>query len=175
MDDPQPVKNSVFGWVVIAVVIVLLGAIAIPNFLEGGRRPPRYIVQGAQRSLAIALDSYASDQRTYPAALWELTTPVAYITSIGSDYFSPSEPHRPFYYARFNRQRAADGTRVVYGAWILLSPGPDRLLDVNPARNLPPGEPLTREATERRLLGKTYDSTNGTMSRGDIVKWGGAF
>ncbi len=100
--------------IVIAIILILI-AIALPNFLEAQLRAKVVRVQAEEASLAVALESYASDHRGYPfdgsrgagsvgspypvgnfSLRWgnrvspgqQLTTPIAYITEIPTDIFN---------------------------------------------------------------------------------------
>lgn len=75
-----------------------------------------------------------------------LTTPVAYVTGLFPDPYSP-KGRLPFAYYAKN------------GGWILFSAGPDRKYDINPAVDYA-GD--TTEAMEL-LVPKTYDPTNGRI------------
>ena len=102
--------------IVIAIILILI-AIALPNFLEAQIRAKYAKVQGELRTLATALESYNVDWGRYPGdaseagfaddpnspfspfgngvdingidwySFMSLTTPVAYIKTIPQDYF----------------------------------------------------------------------------------------
>ncbi len=170
--------------IVIAIILILI-AIALPNFLEAQIRARVTKAKGEIRSLAIALESYAIDYRVYPAehernaggnrnlrGLFWLTSPSAYITSI---------PEDPF--ALFGADSSSGVTYITYEfggleiggtfasnpcpmcqvTWALFSNGPDTTQNIwqnNPHHN--DGNPTWR-----------YSPTNGTKSVGEIIMWGG--
>jgi len=88
---------------IVVAIIAILALIAVPNFLEAQMRAKVSRVKADQRSIATALESYASDNGKYPnmhvvqGGNWEyvgwgyaqkmLTTPIAYITSLIPDLF----------------------------------------------------------------------------------------
>jgi len=88
-----------------------------------------------------------------------LTTPVAYITSLVADPYSPIRG-LPFAYW-------SNGE-----SWILISTGPDSDYDVLPQYDLLVG---THETVYNRLVSrrKIWDPTNGADSSGDIVRISG--
>ena len=177
MDQP---RQGHWGFYVVlgagvASAAVALWLVVFHYVLEPSPRAPVSRVQSDQVVLAHALEAYAADANTYPAALWQLTTPTAYTAyPVPEDPFTP-RPRRPLVYVPCNAERGHDGVPTAYRSWVLVSVGPDHVLDLDHARDLPPGASLKREAVEALLAAKTYDPSNGTRSRGDIVKWGGAF
>ncbi|HUT26109.1 MAG TPA: prepilin-type N-terminal cleavage/methylation domain-containing protein [Sumerlaeia bacterium] len=75
---------------IVVAIIAILAAIAVPNFLEAQTRSKVARTKADIRSLRTAMEAYAVDCGKYPPdhsyhepATWsQLTTPVAYITSI---------------------------------------------------------------------------------------------
>ncbi len=107
-----------------------------------------------------------------------LTTPVAYLRNI---------PHDPFHADFTGRYRYGTDVDVgrdhpIAGAWVLVSDGPDEDKDIDPAYvviNVLGGENRSLLYTEypfeglgEPLLHFVYDPTNGTLSSGDIVRFG---
>ena len=103
-----------------------------------------------------------------------LTTPVAYVTTLPRDVFSPDRTHW-FGYCTIHRGRNE-------GIWILTSLGPNTIQPIQ--RTLAPldcpgwmgwqggdiqeASALTDAQYRRTLIDRTYDPTNGTVSAGDI-------
>jgi prepilin-type N-terminal cleavage/methylation domain-containing protein len=109
-------KNKVRGFtliellIVIAIILILI-AIALPNFLEAQMRAKVARAEGEMRGLATAIESYRTDYRRYPPnafyektqfnptfplpvnvyGLMQLTTPVKYITQLPLDPFVPQD------------------------------------------------------------------------------------
>jgi len=202
---------------IVVAIIAILAAIAVPNFLEAQTRAKVSRVRADLRTLATGLESYVVDTNTYPyqnpqfravrinntqpLVLENLTTPVAYLTSMASFYdpFKPKSIYRnatldgPFagptspaseveafryytYYAR-NSTRASVGGRDPEEKpswWVAGSAGPDLAVD-NLNDPMTTGYPGVDEAARAFYLDKTiYDPTNGTVSRGGLYRVGGA-
>src|SRR5688572_10315766 len=84
---------------IVVAIIAILAAIAVPNFLEAQTRAKVSRVKADMRSVGTALQAYAVDHNHYPPdyigsvtapvaayrlrLIFYLTTPVAYITSVG--------------------------------------------------------------------------------------------
>ena len=94
---------------IVVAIIAILAAIAVPNFLEAQTRSKVSRVKADMRSVATAVESYAVDANHYPvghsmAPNWdrwdlslcfELTTPIAYLTSVNIvDPFMPKQGRR---------------------------------------------------------------------------------
>ncbi|MCD6385935.1 prepilin-type N-terminal cleavage/methylation domain-containing protein [Candidatus Sumerlaeota bacterium] len=168
---------------IVVAIIAILAAIAVPNFLEAQTRSKVSRAEADMRNLATALESYFVDHNHYP---WpfprpsmyatnvpnELSTPVAYISSVSS-FFDPfSVRLKGMYGGRYNRYgyvTANYGNALYYyqilkpeykkaiGMWRLDSFGPD-------GRSGPKGGPSNYPNEV------TYDPSNGTVSRGDIYR-----
>ncbi len=174
---------------IVVAIIAILAAIAVPNFLEAQTRAKISRAQADQRSVATALEAYAVDHNMYPPydnprdyALGfgepvvfiptSITTPIAYMTSLPLDPFpgdrtglDHSEPTTYFYMHNYEviylgkfqpaghvhqhflsltgQERAVE--------WTLWSFGPD--LDDDHGTTL-------------------YDPSNGTVSNGDMMRFG---
>lgn len=94
--------------IVIAIILILI-AIALPNFLEAQVRAKITKCEAEMRGLALALESYRTDWPRYPPqtayeatqflplptltgnvfSLMALTTPIAYIAQLPLDIFAP--------------------------------------------------------------------------------------
>ncbi len=161
---------------IVVAIIAILAAIAIPNFLSAEVRTKVSRVRDEQRMVAIALESYDVDNNTYPfynspydtddhhIPLF-LTTPVAYITSIQPDIFfheNTTGPtagiKHPYHYSTEDyspgdvlSKLSTAGVYTSTAQWILWSFGPDIIDD------------------EGALF---YDPSNGTVSNGDLVRYG---
>jgi prepilin-type N-terminal cleavage/methylation domain-containing protein len=175
---------------IVVAIIAILAAIAVPNFLEAQTRAKVSRVRADHRTLAIAMESYAVDFNSYlrdgddnpgfNLAAWEqirillrLTTPVAYISSVPYDPFHrnnhgnpspysamsllfPGPPPYTYAYVSQGKFATNHGNPRTYG---LLSVGPNSNFDSEVALDI--GE-----------INTIYDSTNGTISMGDIVRYG---
>jgi prepilin-type N-terminal cleavage/methylation domain-containing protein len=163
---------------IVVAIIAILALIAVPNFLEAQTRAKVSRVKAEMRSLAVALEAYRCDQPAYPPyflspsirvqptsrRLCPLTTPISYTTSIPLDIFGihANDPNYDAYdyvdeESGWRFFGPPDNYQWTYGhAWIMNSMGPDI---INQFRSI--GWP-----------DMFYDPTNGTISRGDIVRAG---
>lgn len=165
---------------IVVAIIAILAAIAVPNFLEAQTRSKVSRINADMRALATAVETYRIDNNAYPREhrsgfypgdeqfngqdayaipFRGLSTPVSYITQAWlPDIFVNMDNVRPFdgavrfirYYDLFTRPTVA--IREHYGAWRMLSYGPDGDFGLSPSWR-----------SEIR-----YDPTNGTISAGNI-------
>ncbi|MCA9412072.1 MAG: prepilin-type N-terminal cleavage/methylation domain-containing protein [Candidatus Omnitrophica bacterium] len=129
--------------IVIAIILILI-AIALPNFLEAQIRAKVVRVEGDMRGLATALESYFTDYNQYPpdeiqviddaaargnppppldlralTALTALTTPVAYMTDIVPNPFpneTDNQADRLAYY-RYFAERWKEDQLTFHPTW----------------------------------------------------------
>jgi prepilin-type N-terminal cleavage/methylation domain-containing protein len=218
---------------IVVAIIAILAAIATPNFLEAQIRSKVARTQNDLRTQAVALEAFCVDHNTYTrdsdSSLdvkdhpgvdvcnpynpeWvkyangaiQLTTPVAYMSSLLSDPFAPGGTVAV-------SGGAAVGYRIASGSWSYASPAdnPDdnqgsaevfaemgrrscyALIGVGPDQNRArmgykcfPFMPAN--ATNETPVGGVnskgqpifwcnYDATNGTKSVGDIYRFGGSW
>ncbi len=199
---------------IVVAIIAILAAIAVPNFLEAQTRAKVSRVKNDLRTMATAMETYAIDynalprdndsdmDREYSAPDWQkangamqLTTPVAYMTSILNDPFMPPG-------AKDITGGAADGYRIGSGTWsygaygspntsppdnqgaagvfstkgramayVTMSPGTDTKRERMGYKCFPFKSPDAKETA----FYIDYDPSNGTVSNGDIYRFGGAF
>lgn len=174
--------------IVIAIILILI-AIALPNFLEAQIRAKVTKARGEMRSLQTAIEAYQTQWRTYPAdgddltpfnpanyevaaRLRALTTPIAHIDGLPFDPFNadnsnfgPSEfalfPGLPPYTYSYNTfgAYAFDGQQPANNG----KPDNYGLTSLGPNRKFDAG-----------FAGPIYYSpTNGTTSVGDLLVTGG--
>jgi type II secretion system protein G len=185
---------------IVVAIIAILAAIAVPNFLEAQTRSKVSRVMADMRSIATAVEAYHVDNNHYspmfgPGGLmfYEaryrfLTTPISYITKVPEDIFgrkfSTTDPNRP-------RPPEVDiyNPTSLFDYWTLegalgISPNPAQ------PHNFPWnssnyeyqlrsfGPDLLYEGANIYTTGPwagtviQYDPSNGTVSRGDILRWG---
>jgi prepilin-type N-terminal cleavage/methylation domain-containing protein len=162
---------------VVVAIIAILAAIATVNFQQAQVRSKVARVDSDMRTIATAVESYFVDHNVYPLAaiddavlprpLTVLTTPVAYLSSIPVDIFSPAPVnfHSGVIMTGFQyKDRASTDIGLpgeTYGPYwneipgkkyFILSPGPNIIWDVAPF--------------------EYYDPTNGTVSVGDQIRFG---
>jgi len=166
---------------IVVAIIAILAAIAVPNFLEAQVRSKVSRCKADMRSMATAIEAYAVVENSYPVGfgypegyakyrLARITTPVAFMTSIPDDTFAaflpgiggqPGDIASFIYLLRRYHDFAAywDGNpefRLCANRnieWVLVSQGP-----ILPKSNY--------------IIWIAYDSTNGTISEGRIVRSG---
>jgi prepilin-type N-terminal cleavage/methylation domain-containing protein len=173
---------------IVVLIIAILAAIAVPNFLEAQVRAKVARAKADMRTLATALESYAADNSAYPMDVdyvmnWyyyigdTITTPIKYMSSNRlNDPFRYGKTKMGWVFERFryvnypqreeevpnDPQFFPDGPKR-YGQWKLSSAGPDGSADL----------PLPLFSFPRFGGGappRIYDPTNGTTSFGDIIR-----
>lgn len=181
---------------IVVAIIAILAAIAVPNFLEAQTRAKVSRMEAELRSTATALECYMVDFRRYPrygnpmdkrlptSAMTfvptGLTTPISYLTTVPDDIFPNARagasdvgenvvtPARYYHDYRelyifpdglglmLAEGHVREHHKTMFGyeggvKWQLFSRGPDRIEN----------------------HGTTfYDATNGTLSRGDVMRFG---
>jgi prepilin-type N-terminal cleavage/methylation domain-containing protein len=184
---------------IVVAIIAILAAIAIPNFLAAQTRAKVSRAKGEMRTLATALESYYVDNNCYARGyrppyvaqcsvrMSMLSTPVAYITKIPSpdpfgniiDFAAGYDSYDYFDEASYIDLRLAQGHDINYvkarwgghtwgRAWRLVSPGPDRVQYY--AANV-----FDNDGAYPTSFGcpAYYDPSNGIVSNGDIIRFGG--
>ncbi|MCC5874996.1 MAG: prepilin-type N-terminal cleavage/methylation domain-containing protein [Candidatus Sumerlaeia bacterium] len=163
---------------IVVAIIAILASIAIPNFLAAQVRAKVSRAESDLRTLSVGLASYHVDRNRYPptpmASLSDrflrlrfLTTPIAYLTSLPMEVFQRDEP-APYAYWSSNLSDAMKESPVYFflpeenrrrGRWSLFSRGPDLNYEL-----------AVEEGGSGILI--VYDPTNGTVSNGDIMRFG---
>jgi prepilin-type N-terminal cleavage/methylation domain-containing protein len=164
---------------VVVAVIAILAAIALPNFLEAQTRAKVSRVAADLRTIATAQESYRVDFNRYPPSLTlrHLTTPIAYLTSFPEDRFSTMDTRQDL--------QAGDPDRSYYehvsengdlmNLWAdFHSYYPPFFSDRTGQNIAAPARWLYKSWGPTGIDHKTrrYDPTNGTVSEGDIARFG---
>ena len=198
---------------IVVAIIAILAAIAVPNFLEAQTRAKVSRVKSDLRTQATALEAYYVDNNSYTRdsdsdldqtdgvgpqekranGAIQLTTPIAYMTSLLQDPFSAAGTQVTGgtaigyrigsgtwnYPSGFNATKdvqGADSTLFAatgrVGAWVTLSPGPSKKRSKMGYKAFPFRSPDTANEPEAYI---PYDPTNGTVSKGDVYRMGGSF
>ncbi len=193
-------KNDGFTLVellIVVAIIAILAAIAVPNFLEAQVRAKVSRAHSDLRTFSTAIESYAVDNQFYPSSnsflavedLSVLSTPVAYLTqSALRDPFGTAQIDVPsgaienlrrgYSYMSYNSDsrlydfEPATCSAVVRRGWSVASQGPNLQRD-GAASLIFRTCPLALPPFLEDLAGRIYDTTNGTTSRGDIIRFGG--
>jgi len=178
---------------IVVAIIAILAAIAVPNFLEAQVRSKVSRTRSDMRSLATALESYSVDINHYPPdytdgvntfleRLMHLTSPVAYISNLPEDFFAENIAHstltqsRPY---RVGSSVSGDVMRPIVYDYAKFDNGYDYISVWAEITNQPesvrwafnsPGPDIS----EHIFLGFSglviYDPTNGTVSKGQIIR-----
>ena len=185
---------------IVVAIIAILAAIAVPNFLEAQVRSKVSRCESDMRSIATALESYRLDHNMYPPVadiggswgghswpaigpaegLRTLSTPVAYMTSLPNDPFFAAEPADPWWMANgFYYYNKKIWLWVSYsegwdppgslGAW-LYKVGPDAASKEWMLKSLGPDKVMNWTLDIPQYV--RYDSSNGTISWGEILRTG---
>ena len=171
---------------IVVAIIAILAAIAVPNFLEAQTRSKVSRMKSDLRMLAGAIESYAVDANAYPPHRMPdgseiaypdryvpLTTPIAFITSIPErdvfyrgDITGTGGSERWISWTNFRNFPDTHALAPAKGThkWMLRSRGPDGENESNAVRNAYMVSGLSAAPS------MLYDPTNGTISRGDILR-----
>lgn len=179
---------------IVVAIIAILAAVAVPNFLEAQTRAKISRAQADMRTLATGLELYTVDHAVAPPSqqayfgnvfvpsfhdrLIRLTSPIAYLNTVPIDLFLhrneqggvtflDTPPYRPYMYARGDYTIFDEDFLKYKSKWILISGGPDNILS---QASYFPQDIFDRNPGHF----SRYDATNGTLSRGDIYRFGGA-
>lgn len=166
---------------IVVAIIAILAAIAVPNFLEAQTRAKVSRVRNDLRTIATAMESYFVDNNRYPGdsdntilepgqdqqGLLKLTTPIAYITTLATDPFQVNEQDIDSGALYYEMGSGSDNPEPVQ-SWLVTSVGPNKIDETDGNDQWPGGGP-----TFSAVALNNYDPTNGTLSNGDIYRWGG--
>ena len=180
---------------IVVAIIAILAAIAIPNFLAAQVRAKVARVQAEFHTITTALESYRVDNNEYPrdnrddSALWDrqlfqITTPVSYISSnVIRDPFGRNEESATWSGVFYYYYGKGTGYWGSGSSWFAANPGfrapifdkPDTWGLASVAPNRWPDWDYVGENNQPYDLTKgfqTYDPSNGTVSNGDLFRWG---
>lgn len=184
--------------IVIAIILILI-AIALPNFLEAQIRAKVTKARAEMRTLGIAMDAYLLDWDMYPPnhdpgeedsgdmerGFFQLTTPIAYIGEIPTEPFvrrsGMANPGETGKYETY--EMGSTGLRpleAMFGIPIrgnihmfcIESFGPDIDDDWGQNTEWPFNGPFPCQDGGNMLY---YSATNGTKSSGDLLHRGGEY
>lgn len=152
-------------------IIGVLAAIAVPNFLEAQVRAKVARSKAEMRTISIALEANYIDNKVYPASpqseidhawMTNLTTPISYLSN--ESYIDPFSDNGQLYQF-YNLKNVYSSS--AFPSYILYSAGPDTDYDLQ----LNSSGALLGVRTLQDLEGLQYDSSNGTISNGDIIRF----
>lgn len=177
-------RRSAFTLIELLIVVAIIGilaAIAVPNFLNAQTRAKVVRCVADMKAATDALEMYRLDNgryiRTYAGAseLFQLTTPMAYLASVPNDYFLGSETGSNLNSDSTSNSWDYTGSDLAWGnkppyAYILSSIGPAKS-GHGPHGQWFNGNPsIWRPQIFRDAL---YNSSNGILSKGSIIHYGG--
>jgi prepilin-type N-terminal cleavage/methylation domain-containing protein len=183
---------------IVVLIIAILAAIAVPNFLEFQVRAKVSRAENDMRTYATAIEAYTVDWGRLPFGyteldvgypglvigdrwkiLWRLTSPIAYMSSLPVDPFGAKINGRAeavYYFYNTFEETATYGSdqyrkeiRAKGYHWVVYSLGPNRL------EGTPWIEDMLHDgdsaaASPGVMIDNIYDPTNGSVSRGKIYR-----
>jgi prepilin-type N-terminal cleavage/methylation domain-containing protein len=168
---------------IVVAIIAILAAIGLVNFLQAQTRSKVSRTQADMRTFATAIEMYATDRNACPPtlALNKFTTPVAYITQVPSDVFSPRSafPYLGYIEAvqmsdpvKLQQWKVTSSTpeqRAAFAGfrYFVWSNGPDMVDDAVQSSQQSFYDVVDAPGADYGLF---YDPTNGTVSRGDVIR-----
>ena len=165
---------------IVVSIISILASIALPNYLEAQVRAKAARVKADMYTIAVALESYHVDNNSYLETdireRWrrftQLTTPIAYISSVPKDPFLPKDQWRENNYIDWGPRHGAYKLGCTPlskpSRWAMSSNGPDLDEDSVPIRFYPGYSDEVFMKLHPDYNYSIYDATNGSVSDGDI-------
>ncbi len=198
MENSGRFLRWMLGWAGVAVLLAVVVSIMIPprpipkSLYTGGRSLGRQLTlpYNDLHQLSLAIEAYHVDHGAYPA--WAVGREGANAFAPGSPgydipTFAIATPERPGLHSLTSPVPHLPGTYpsdrfdvdslgVTYGYWhnedgsfwILFSPGPDGVYDIVPWKDFAQVDSERRNDVPSALIQKTWDPTNGLVSRGDL-------
>ena len=183
--------------IVIAIILILI-AIALPNFLEAQIRAKIVRVKADLRTIHTAMEAYLQDWNVYPPdsedefdwanhGLAQLTSPLTYLKELPFDIFVGGsgrgvEDGTPVFFEMGSTgplpSQLAGGARPFRGinAFALYSHGPNVIDDFDGEKDWPWGGPGPQcDYAGSGVVTTSYAATNGTRSRGNLHEFGGSW
>ncbi len=169
---------------IVVAIIAILAAIAVPNFLEALTRTRVSRAKTDLRTVATCVETYRADYNAYPEPIRALSSPVAYISDayvpdpfanpegwFAMGYVQGQVGSQPQFLFDFGVRGATPAERAAMAShgFFIFSNGPDRLDEALEAPNTAFRSVINAPNSD---LSYFYDATNGTMSRGDIMRSG---
>lgn len=168
---------------VVVAIIAILASIGIMNFLEAQTRSKVSRTKADIRTMATAVEAYTVDHSRHPDTFGtiKVTTPIAYISTLPGDVFAHTGGSPHFAYMNCRQMSTAEEldnwdvtnyTPAQQGVlaghtWFIWSNGPDlkntSLEDTQSAFN----DVVDASGADYGIF---YDPTNGTVSRGDVIR-----
>lgn len=188
----MPLAFTLIELLIVVAIIAILAAIAVPNFLEAQIRAKVSRAKADMRTVSIGVEAYRVDYGSYvdnTTPMTVITTPIAYIPVLPEDAFfiDGKGPELPFPGLEFFATLYGYGAMPVENPthYVISSLGPDTDLDTYLSGSADPialrfypgySEALFSDsgvdvnASNFRYI--LYDPTNGTLSSGDVYRFG---
>jgi prepilin-type N-terminal cleavage/methylation domain-containing protein len=176
---------------IVVAIIAILAAIAVPNFLEAQVRSKVARVKNDMRSLRTGLEAYRVDHNIYApdwgyseAHTWaQLTTPIAYMTSILGNPFPANNmtyqdtiDRSVYAYGSLHFPIGGEFVYLPYDSYVaigmhywIISAGPDLYTSMQDASWGNIGDFWIRLDSMTDHLEYIYNPTNGARSGGDLI------
>lgn len=167
---------------IVVAIIAILAAIALPNFLEAQTRAKVSRVKADISSVGKCIQLYYVDNNSYPRDYFmeagnemdtwaQMTTPIAYLSSMPVDIFTKRATTGEFLYFDYGcrknlpSEERKQGWSEINIDFLFMSMGPNGNIDFSWAECGQYGGAIF----ENQLIDWSYDPTNGTVSAGDII------
>lgn len=185
--SPRSLRNPAFTLIellIVVAIIAVLAAIAIPNLLEAQVRSKVARTKTDLRTAATALEAYAVDHNAYPPNLnlRPLSTPIAYVSDAAIPdlfanpggmpvigYLEGRATSEVSFLTSFKVTPNNEQERATLAShhYFVFSNGPDLIDEALGAPDKSFHDVIRSPGAD---LGYFYDPSNGTISRGDIVR-----
>jgi len=168
---------------IVVAIIAILAGIGISNFLEAQARSKTARAKSDIRTFATALETYTLDHNAYVDTFGteKLTSPVSYLTSLPRDPFIKKGDYDRLGYMNTRQMATAEElanwdvgtytpvqqTALIEHNWFIWSNGPDADSTALEDRQKSFNDIVKAPGADYGLF---YDATNGTVSRGDVVR-----
>ncbi|MGF1573737.1 MAG: type II secretion system protein [Sumerlaeia bacterium] len=186
----SPNAFTLIELLITVAIIAILAAIAVPNFLEAQTRSKVARAKADLRTLSLVIETYSVDFGRPPfdgnpgsahygwvEAFKQLTTPVAYITTIPTDVFQDGQAPETLRLGHTNFLGNRHSYDYATRFWEDVDNGGSQAANWernmrNSTYKLTSSGPDTDFINDGSFFGfrDLYDPTNGTVSLGDIVR-----
>lgn len=171
---------TIIELLVIILIILTLVTLSIPPLLSARTRAEVARAQQDIQVLASAVEWYYMDHKKYPEStkptalsnpqenlqkgLFRLLDPIRYIDRLPEDRFQDNMVDQTGLLYEFGSGGNPSATGKRIEAWILVSRGPDHVVDSRHIDTFPMG-----------TVAQEYSPTNGLKSSGDMIRYGGSY
>ncbi len=164
---------------IVVAIIGILAAIAVPNFLNAQIRAKLARVVADMKATTDALEMFRLDNGEYikrysgASEIFQLTTPVAYLSQVPPDYFQMKRDKKDFNSDSTDSSWEFTPSDLFKGhSYMLSSVGPDRCCFIGHP-DWWDGPYQWERYGKEHYRNMIYNSSNGLISWGNIIAWGG--